>query len=83
MDRNKRSVKYGTVVKLPSEKTVTVVVRTSRPHSKYKKTIKYSKNYQVHFEGTEKIEIGDKVNIMSCRPVSKNKKWRIAKILKG
>ena len=83
MDRNKRSVKQGSVVKLPSSKTVSVVVMTSRAHPKYKKIIKYSKKYLVHYEGKETIKIGDKVQIMSCRPISKNKSWRLERVLKG
>ncbi|RAP35220.1 30S ribosomal protein S17 [Candidatus Marinamargulisbacteria bacterium SCGC AAA071-K20] len=83
MERNKRSVKQGTVVKLPSSKTVTVLVMTSRAHPKYKKIVKYSKKYQAHYEGKEELSLGDNVNIMSCRPISKNKSWRVEKVLKG
>jgi small subunit ribosomal protein S17 len=83
MDRKKRSVKQGAVVKLPSSKTVSVLVMTSRIHPKYKKIVKYSKKYLVHYDGTEKVNIGDNVSIMSCKPISKNKSWRLEKILKG
>ena len=49
----------------------------------FEKVRKYSKKYLVHYEGKETIKIGDKVQIMSCRPISKNKSWRLERVLKG
>lgn len=58
----------------------TVVVRVERviEHKKYKKRYKIYKKYKAHSE-TEKYKIGDKVIIEECRPLSKDKKWKVIK----
>lgn len=56
----------------------TVVVRVDRTaiHPKYKIRYKVSKKYKAHDEKNEK-KVGDKVTIEACRPISKDKKWRV------
>jgi small subunit ribosomal protein S17 len=81
--RPKRREKSGTVVKVSDEKSVSVLVETLRRHALYKKVLRVSKKYLVHVElGTSGINVGDKVVIMSCRPVSKRKSWRLIQTAK-
>ena len=58
----------------------TVVVEVTRfvKHPKYKKYYKINKKYKVHDEGNTK-KIGDKVEIISCRPISKDKHFKVIK----
>lgn len=70
--------KRGVVVGNSSEKTLVVEVARFETHSKYRKKIRVTKRYKVHIEnGTYKT--GDKVEIEPCRPISKEKKYKIAK----
>ncbi|RJR10306.1 30S ribosomal protein S17 [Candidatus Parcubacteria bacterium] len=71
----------GEVVSDKMDKTVTVLVTTIKAHSKYKKQYKSSKKYKAHDEKNE-YKIGDKVVIEHCRPLSKDKRWRVIKKVK-
>ena len=77
----KRKVKLGTVTSNKMEKTITVRVDTIKQHPLYKKTIRTSKKYKSHDENNE-ANIGDVVRIMECRPLSKDKRWRLIEIVK-
>lgn len=66
----------GVVVSDKMEKTITVRVDTVKLHPKYKKRYTMSKKYKVHDEKGQYKE-GDKVSFVSCRPLSKDKKWRV------
>ena len=79
-ERNKRSTKSGIVVKSSGLKTVSVLVEDLTQHKKYKKTLDVSKKYLAHVEGLELV-VGDKVSISSCRPLSKNKHWRVVSVV--
>ncbi|MFA6466892.1 MAG: 30S ribosomal protein S17 [Patescibacteria group bacterium] len=68
----------GEVVSDKMDKTVSVLVVTIKTHSKYKKQYKSSKKYKSHDENNE-YKIGDKVVIEECRPISKDKRWRVIK----
>lgn len=64
------------------EKTVVVRVEKLKEHPKYKKRFKFHKNYKVHFDPTAgeiDCQKGDKVMIEECRPISRDKRWRIIK----
>jgi len=75
---HKRRTLTGKVIKLSSTNTLKVRVETKYPHPKYGKIIKNHINYMVHDNGIVKeINIGDKVKITECPPVSKMKKWII------
>ena len=64
----------GKVVKNKSEKTIIVDVESTYIHKKYKKYLKKNKKYAVHDE--ENIsKLGDKVQIIESRPISKTKKF--------
>ena len=71
----------GEVVSNKMEKTVVVSVVSVKAHSKYKKQYKVSKKYKAHDEKNE-YKVGDFVVIEECRPLSKDKKWRVVKKLK-
>ena len=68
----------GIVTSTKMPKTLVVKVSRIKTHSKYGKKYTESKKYKVHYEGSE-IKVGDKVNFVECRPISKDKKWRIVK----
>lgn len=71
-----RRVLQGTVVSDKMNKTVTVLVERRVMHQKYKKYVKMSSKYAAHDEGNVCKE-GDFVSIEECRPISKNKSWKV------
>jgi small subunit ribosomal protein S17 len=68
----------GTVVSNKMQKTVVVEVEKVKKHPKYKRIYKVHKKYKAHNE-KEKCKVGDKVIIEECRPMSKEKRWRVIK----
>jgi small subunit ribosomal protein S17 len=76
----RRKVRTGQVVSDRMNKTVVVVVETSRHHPFYKKLVKHNKKYKAHDEN-DACKIGDKVKIMETRPLSKEKRWRVVEII--
>ena len=68
--------KQGTVVKISGEKTIKVEVADYRPHPKYKKQYRITKDFLVHDE-EGKAQVGDQVLIQQSRPVSKRKSWTL------
>lgn len=69
--------KKGVVVSDKMTKTVVVAVDTFKTHSKYKKKYKSTKKYKVHDE-EGKCKMGDTVEIVPCRPISKDKSYKVA-----
>ena len=76
----KRKVREGLVVSSKMAKTVVVAVETRRVHPLYKKAIRLTKKYKAHDENNA-CKIGDKVKIVETRPLSKEKRWRVAEIM--
>ncbi len=76
----KRKTRLGLVVSNKMDKTAVVTVETLRRHPLYKKTIKRAVRYKVHDENNE-CQLGDKVKIIECRPLSRHKRWRVMEIL--
>ena len=66
----------GAVVGKSGNKTVRVQVDTVKTHAKYRKQYTASKIYAVHDEKNQ-ANIGDAVSFRECRPISKNKRWRL------
>ena len=66
----------GTVVSDKSDKTIVVKVERVKQHPKYKKRYTVSRKYHVHDPKNE-YKVGDKVTFTECRPISKNKRWRV------
>jgi small subunit ribosomal protein S17 len=61
-------------------KTIVVAVETRKVHPLYKKAVTVTKKYKVHDENSV-CKIGDKVKIVETRPLSKEKRWRVAEIM--
>ena len=79
-ERNLRKVMIGTVVSNKMDKTVVVAVQTNVKHDIYGKIQKRTYKLKAHDENNECQE-GDKVKVMETRPLSKDKRWRLVKIL--
>jgi len=78
-DRIKR--REGTVVSAKMTKTVVVQVDRLVEHPLYGKRIRQRKRYMAHDESAE-CRQGDRVVIIESRPLSRNKRWRVSKVLK-
>jgi small subunit ribosomal protein S17 len=76
----KRKTRIGYVVSDKMDKTVVVAVETLKRHPLYKKTFKKVVKYKAHDE-TNKCMPGDKVKIIETRPLSRQKRWRVAEII--
>lgn len=70
----------GKVISDKMQKTVVVEVEKWKEFPKYKRKFKFHKKYKVHDEKSE-CKVGDRVLIEECRPISKEKKWRVIKKL--
>lgn len=70
----------GTVISNKMQKTVVVEVEKIKEHPKYKRRYKVHKKYKAHDEKGE-CKVGDRVIIEECRPISKEKRWRVIKKL--
>jgi small subunit ribosomal protein S17 len=77
--RNKRTM-VGLVTSDKMDKTVVVEVSTIKQHRTYKKYIRRSSKYKAH-DALNQCAIGDTVAITECRPLSKDKCWRVSEIV--
>lgn len=75
-----RKTFIGIVSSNKSDKTITVVVETSKRHPMYGKSFKSTKKYHAHDENNQ-AQIGDKVEIISTRPLSALKRFSLLKII--
>lgn len=80
MERNLRKTRIGLVVSNKMEKSVVVAVERKVKHPIYGKFVKKTTKFMAHDEKNE-CGIGDTVEIMETRPLSKNKNWRLVQIL--
>ena len=76
----KRKTRIGSVVSNKMDKTVVVAVETPKRHPLYKKTIKKVTKHKAHDENNQ-CGLGDKVKIVETRPLSRQKRWRVAEII--
>lgn len=76
-EKTKRRLQ-GVVVSDKMQKTAVVKVTTTKRHPKYKKQYLVSMKYKAHDEKKD-YHVGDKVVIEECRPISKDKNWRVIK----
>lgn len=72
--------KVGIVVSIKMQKTVVVLVENKFRHPRYSKTVVKTKRYMVHDEENT-AKLGDKILMIQSRPLSKNKRWRLERIL--
>jgi small subunit ribosomal protein S17 len=75
-----RRVKQGRVASNKMDKTIVVVTETRVPHPIYGKIVRKSSRFKAHDENND-ANIGDMVRIMECRPLSRDKRWRLVEIV--
>ena len=75
-----RKTRFGKVVSDRMDKTVVVAVDTPRSHPLYKKTLRIVVKYKAHDEKNQ-CRTGDTVRIVETRPLSRDKRWRVAEIM--
>ena len=75
-----RKHRSGVVFSNKMDKTVVVIVERLVKHPKYKKYLKVRKKFKAHDERNE-CHAGDRVRIQHCRPLSKDKSWRVVEIM--
>ena len=79
-ERNLRKTRVGRVVSDKMDKTIVVAIQDNVKHPLYKKIIKKTVKFKAHDEGNS-AGIGDRVEIMETRPISKDKHWRLVQII--
>ena len=79
-ERALRKTRVGIVVSSKMDKTVVVAIEDNVKHPLYSKIIKKTVKFMAHDENNE-CGVGDKVEIMETRPLSKNKRWRLVRII--
>ncbi len=80
MDRNARKVRSGKVVSDKMDKTVVVAVATLVRHALYGRIVRRTTKFKAHDEINE-CGIGDTVEITECRPISREKRWRVSRVV--
>ena len=80
MERALRKKRVGKVVSDKMDKTIVVAIADNVKHPVYKKVIKTTLKLKAHDENNE-CGIGDTVEIMETRPLSKDKNWRLVRII--
>ena len=80
MERTLRKTRVGVVVSDKMDKTVVVAIKDNVKHPLYKKVIKTTYKLKAHDENNE-CGIGDTVEVMETRPLSKDKRWRLVRII--
>lgn len=79
-ERNLRKTKVGTVVSNKMDKTIVVAIKDNVRHPLYNKIIKRTIKFKAHDEENT-CNIGDTVEIMETRPLSKDKRWRLVNVI--
>lgn len=79
-ERNLRKTRVGKVISDKMDKTIVVAVVDSVKHPLYKKVVKTTYKLKAHDEANE-AKVGDTVEVMETRPLSKDKRWRLASII--
>ena len=80
--RGRRQERQGTVVSAATDKTIVVRVDTVKVHPRYKKVIRRSTRLHAHDEQNE-AKVGDVVEIVETRPLSKLKRWRLQRVVEA
>ena len=79
VERKLRKTRVGKVVSNKMDKTIVVAIEDNVMHPLYKKIIKRTVKFKAHDENNT-CNIGDKVEIMETRPISKDKRWRLVRV---
>ena len=80
MERTLRKTRVGMVVSTKMDKTVVVAIEDNVKHPVYSKIIKHTLKIHAHDENNE-CGVGDRVEVMETRPLSKTKRWRVTEII--
>ena len=80
MERNLRKTRVGLVTSDKMDKTIVVSVTDNVKHPLYNKIVKRTYKLKAHDENNV-CRIGDRVNVMETRPLSKDKRWRLVEIV--
>ena len=80
MNRNERKIRVGIVVSTKMQKTIVVAIQEIVQHKLYKKAVKRTVKFKAHDENND-AQVGDKVQIMETRPLSKHKRHRLVNIV--
>ena len=80
VERNKRKVRSGTVTSDAREKTITVEIERLVRHPQYNRVVRKRAKLMAHDEKND-AHVGDLVEVMETRPLSKTKRWRLAKVI--
>ena len=78
--KNAKRTFVGLVTSDKMDKSIVVSITTKKRDRLYKKYVTRTKKYMAHDENNE-AHVGDTVRIVECRPLSKNKSWRLAEIV--
>ena len=78
--RGRRQTMVGVVVGDKMDKTIVVEVEKTVMHPLYRRYVKRRRKYYAHDESNE-CSLGDRVEITSSRPLSRNKRWRLARVV--
>lgn len=76
----RRKVRQGLVVSAGRDKTITVLLETQQRHPVYQKTVRRSSKLHAHDEHNT-AGVGDLVRVVECRPLSRQKRWRLIEIV--
>jgi len=76
----KRKTRTGTVISDKMDKTVVVLVESLGRHPLYKKVVRHTSKFKAHDEANA-CKVGDVVKIIETRPLSKEKRWRVAEVI--
>ena len=79
-ERNVRKTKIGKVISDKMDKTVVVAIVDNVKHPLYKKIVKRTVRLKAHDENNA-CKVGDRVEVMETRPLSKDKRWRVVEII--
>jgi small subunit ribosomal protein S17 len=80
MDRGRRKLRSGRVVSDSMDKTVVVAIETLVRHPLYGRIVRRTTKFKAHDE-TNQCGVGDTVEMMETRPISKEKRWRVSRIV--
>jgi len=79
-ERNLRKTRVGIVVSDKMDKSIVIAIKDNVRHPLYKKIIKRTIMFKAHDEKNE-CGVGDKVEVMETRPISKDKHWRLVRVI--
>lgn len=78
--KGRKTTKIGVVVSSGGDKTVTVKVESVVMHPLYHRFVQRSRRFRAHDERND-CQVGDKVQITECRPLSRSKRWRVTRVV--